>query len=80
MHRYMLIVLFAIATVVWAQDDATDEDAAEPAPEAVDEAEDYETDDFELNKTKDYTEDDEEAFKPTDKISYHQSVPFPVDI
>ena len=80
MHRYMLIILFAIATTVWAQDDATDEDAVEPVPEAADEVEEVEFYDFELDEIEDHTEEDDDIFRPTDVISVQQSVPFPVDI
>jgi hypothetical protein len=80
MHRYMLIILFAIVTTVWAQDDATDEDAAEPVPEAADEVEEDEFYDFELDEIEDHTEEDDDIFRPTDVISVQQSVPFPVDI
>lgn len=80
MHRYMLIILFAIVTTVWAQDDATDQDVAEAVPEAADEVEEDEFYDFELDGIEDHTEEDDDIFRPTDVISVQQSVPFPVDI
>ena len=39
-----------------------------------------ELDDLDLDRNQDHTEEDEDVFKPTDAVSYQQSVPFPVDI
>ena len=39
-----------------------------------------ELDDLDLDSQEDHTEEDEDVFKPTDVVSYQQSVPFPVDI
>ena len=92
MSRFLLIIscaiAMAIATSVWAQDDAADDAVQEPVPEAApeaapevdEEAVEDEFDDFELGQNEDYTEEDDDIFRPTDVISVQQSVPFPVDI
>lgn len=89
MHRLILLVILGIATVVWAQDPA-DEDAAETETAAEAEAEpevdpfegltDEEFEDLDIDGQDDHTEEDEDVFKPTDAVSYQQSVQFPVDI
>ncbi len=84
MSRFLLIIMFAITSAfaisAWAQDDAVDDAATEPAPEAADEVTDEDLDEFELSQTEDHTEEDDDVFKPTDVVSFQQSVPFPVDI
>ncbi len=81
MNRIILLAFFVTMTAVWAQD-ATTEDPAATAAETETE-EEYsvdELDDFDLDSQADHTEEDEDVFKPTDVVSYTQSVPFPVDI
>lgn len=81
MYRYILMVLFATATAVWAQDQSADEEAAtESAAKTVEEMTEAELDDLDLDDNQDYTEEDEDVFIPSDVVSYQQSVPFPVDI
>ena len=76
MYRCIVPLLFILTTAVWAQDDASEaEPAAESATESVEDV-----DDPVLDNQADHTEDDEDVFKPTDVVSYEQSVPFPVDI
>lgn len=73
MHRLLLLAMLAIVGVVSAQDTSTDNQSSPAeAPEALS--------DEELSSQDDHTEDDEDVFKPTDVVSYSQSVPFPVDI
>ena len=81
MYRLILIFMFTVATVVWAQEDATDDEATtDSATETAEELTDDEFDDLDLDRNQDHTEEDEDIFKPTDVVSYQQSVPFPVDI
>jgi hypothetical protein len=89
MYRLILLALFASATAVWAQDSAPeDEPVSEPVIEPVSEPEAKEPeglsaeelDDLDLDRQEDHTEEDDDVFKPTDVVSYQQSVNFPVDI
>lgn len=80
MLRLLLFLMLAVGVAAWAQDDATDETATESAPESIDELSEAELDDLDLDSNEDHTEEDEDIFRPTDVVSYQQSVPFPVDI
>jgi hypothetical protein len=78
MYRLILLGVAITVTAVWAQDPpAEDESATEP--EAVEAPAEEELDDFEID-SQDYTDDDEDVFRPTDVVSFEQSVVFPVDI
>lgn len=85
MSRLIVLTLgvFAMAAAVWAQE-STDEEVA--SSETVAEAESFEglteeeLEDLDLDNQEDHTEEDEDVFKPTDAVSYQQSVQFPVDI
>ncbi len=73
MHRLLLLAMLAILGAVSAQDTSTDTQTTG--------AEETETlSDEELSSQDDHTEDDDDVFRPTDVVSYAQSVPFPVDI
>jgi len=79
MYRMIVLAMFFFATSAWAQestpaDEAETETTAEAEETAT--AEDIEVPD---NPT-DYLEGDDDVFKPTDVVSYQQSVPFPTDI
>ena len=81
MLRLLLVLTLGIALEAWAQDDETDDAATtDPVPESIDEMSEEELDDLDLDRNQDHTEEDEDVFKPTDAVSYQQSVPFPVDI
>ena len=81
MYRLILLAILATATAVWAQESTPDDESANtPDTEAVDESAAEELDDIVLDNQEDHTEDDEDVFKPTDVVSYSQSVAFPVDI
>ncbi|HNP65530.1 MAG TPA: hypothetical protein PKH39_16475 [Woeseiaceae bacterium] len=81
MLRLLLLLTLGIGLAAWAQDDETDDSAtADPVPESIDEMSEEELDDLDLDRNQDHTEEDEDVFKPTDAVSYQQSVPFPVDI
>ncbi len=85
MYRLMLLAVFILASAVWAQDtseeDATasevEEEAEAESPEGLTEEEFEELD---IDSQEDHTEDEEDVFKPTDEVSYEQSLEFPVDI
>jgi hypothetical protein len=79
MYRLMLLAILATATAVWAQESTPDDESAAET-ETVDESTAEELDDLVLDGQEDHTEDDEDVFKPTDVVSYSQSVAFPVDI
>ena len=81
MYRLILLVIFATATAVWAQDPAPEvEPLSEPETETVEELSAEELADLELDSQEDHTEEDEDVFTPTDVVSFQQSVNFPVDI
>ena len=81
MYRLILLAFFATATAVWAQESAPDEEqVSEPETETVEGISEEELEDLDLDGQEDHTEDDEDVFKPTDVVSFQQSVNFPVDI
>ena len=81
MYRLILLAILVIATAVWAQDaPSEDESATVPETEAVEEISEEDLEDLEIDSQQDHTEEDEDVFKPTDVVSYQQSVAFPVDI
>lgn len=80
MLRILVFLMFAVGTAAWAQDDATDDTATESTPESNEELSEAELDDLDLDSNEDHTEEDDDIFRPTDVVSYQQSVPFPVDI
>lgn len=81
MYRLILLVIFVTATAVWAQDaPPEDQSATEPETEAVEGLSEGELEDLDIDSQEDHTEEDEDVFKPTDVVSYQQSVAFPVDI
>ena len=81
MVRLIIFMMLLSGAAVWAQDDAPQNDSAN---EAEAETEDVltaeELDDLGLDSQEDHTEEDEDVFKPTDVVSFEQSVNFPVDI
>jgi len=81
MYRLILLVIFATATAVWAQDPAAeDESVSEPQAATVDGLTAEELADLDLDDQEDHTDEDDDVFKPTDVVSFQQSVNFPVDI
>ncbi len=81
MYRLTGLVILVIATAVWAQDaPPEDEPATAPETEAVEGLSEEALEDLEIDSQQDHTEEDEDVFKPTDVVSYQQSVAFPVDI
>ncbi|MCJ7591169.1 MAG: hypothetical protein MUO51_07430 [Woeseiaceae bacterium] len=78
MNRLFLLAIIVTAGVVSAQDSSTENETVteSPTPAEVIEAINNE----ELDSQENHTEEDEDVFKPTDAVSYAQSVPFPVDI
>jgi hypothetical protein len=81
MYRLIVLAIFATATTAWAQDPAPeDETVSEPETEAREGLSEEELDDLDLDGQEDHTKEDEDVFKPTDVVSFQQSVNFPVDI
>ena len=83
MHRIILLAMFAMVTAVSAQDVAEEEDTAaaeETEAEIIERLSEEELEDLGVDSQEDHTEEDEDVFKPTDAVSYSQSVQFPVDI
>jgi ATP-dependent helicase YprA (DUF1998 family) len=75
--------MFAMVTAVSAQDVAEEEETAtveETEAEIIERLSEEELDDLGVDSQEDHTEEDEDVFKPTDAVSYSQSVQFPVDI
>ena len=72
----------AAATETAAETEVEPEVEPEPEPEADPfeglTAEEFE--DLDIDGQEDHTEEDDDVFKPTDAVSYQQSVQFPVDI
>ncbi len=81
MKRFTLLVALGLTAAVWAQD-ADEEEAvvAESETDTVEGLTEEELEEIDSNDSTDYTEEDEDVFKPTDVVSYQQSVNFPVDI
>jgi len=81
MYRLIVLAILATATASWAQDPAPDDEVvSEPETEALEGLSQEELDDLDLDDQEDHTEEDEDVFKPTDVVSFQQSVNFPVDI
>jgi len=81
MVRLIIFMMFLSGAAVWAQDDASQDDSVnEPEAETEDVLTAEELDDLGLDSQEDHTEEDEDVFKPTDVVSFEQSVNFPVDI
>ena len=87
MHRYVLMIVFAVgmAAPAWSQDeDSAADDADTAAAEtgaddvAEDESADEELDDTDLDEQNYENEDDD--FRPSETISTDQSIAFPTDI
>ena len=82
MHRLLLLLFLALP--LWAQEtneaepEATEDSAADSA-ESVDakEAEASDADDV-LDEL--YSEEDDDAFIPSEDVKFGQSIPFPTDI
>jgi hypothetical protein len=81
MYRLILLAVFATATAVWAQDTAPEDEAVSETETEVSEGlSAEELADLDLDGQEDHTEEDDDVFKPTDVVSFQQSVNFPVDI
>lgn len=81
MYRLLLLAIIATATAVWAQETTPEDEAVtEIESETPDGMSEEEFEDLDLGNQDDHTEEDEDIFKPTDAVSFEQSVPFPVDI
>ena len=81
MYRLIMLMFLILATAVWAQDPAADEDpVTTPEPEEVEGLTEEELEDLNIDGQEDHTEEDEDVFKPTDAVSYSQQIRFPVDI
>jgi hypothetical protein len=81
MVRLIIFMVLLSGAAVWAQDGAPQDDAAnEPETETEDVLTAEELEDLDLDSQEDHTEEDEDVFKPTDVVSFEQSVNFPVDI
>lgn len=73
MQRLLLLAMIATVGAVSAQDTSTDTQATSAETNAG-------VSDEDLSSQGTPLEEDEDVFKPTDVVSYAQSVPFPVDI
>ena len=81
MVRLIIFMFLVSGAAVWAQDDASqNEPANEPETEIEEGLTAEELEDLDLDSQDDHTEEDEDVFKPTDVVSFEQSVNFPVDI
>lgn len=81
MVRLIIFMFLVSGAAVWAQDNAPqDEPANEPETETEEGLAAEELEDLDLDGQQDHTEEDEDVFKPTDVVSFQQSVNFPVDI
>lgn len=81
MVRLIIFMFLVSGAAVWAQDDASqNEPANEPETQTEEGLTAEELEDLDLDSQDDHTEEDEDVFKPTDVVSFDQSVNFPVDI
>lgn len=83
MHRMIMLAMLAMATAVVAQDASEDDEtvaAEESEAEIIERLNEEELEDLGIDSQEDHTDEDEDVFKPTDAVSYSQSVQFPVDI
>ncbi len=81
MYRIIFLTVFVVATTAWAQEPpAENESATEAETQAVEAPEEDKPEDHDLDSQENHTDEDEDVFKPTDNVSYQQSVTFPVDI
>ncbi len=81
MYRLLLLAFVATATLAWAQDPLPEDETVEPAErEEFEGLTEEELEDLDLDDQEDHTEEDDDVFKPTDAVSFQQSVNFPVDI
>jgi hypothetical protein len=67
-------------TAAEVEDEAAAEVEDEPESDPFEGLTDEEFEDLDIDAQQDHTEDDDDVFKPTDAVSYQQSVQFPVDI
>jgi hypothetical protein len=72
--------MVAVVGAVSAQDTSTDDPTVSEAPPVVSADAIEGLSDADLSSQEDHVDDDEDVFKPTDVVSFAQSVPFPVDI
>jgi hypothetical protein len=81
MIRLIIFLFLVSGAAAWAQDDSAQNDSGtEPEAEAEEGLTAEELEDLDLDSQEDHTEEDEDVFKPTDVVSFEQSVNFPVDI
>ena len=81
MVRLIIFMFLVSGAAVWAQDDAPQNDSANEAETETEESlSAEELADLDLDSQEDHTEEDEDVFKPTDVVSFQQSVNFPVDL
>jgi len=82
MHRLLLLLLLAFP--VWAQvteeapPEATEDSAAESADTVEESADEAPDGDDVLDEL--YSDEDEDAFIPSEDVKFGQSIPFPTDI
>ena len=87
MYRLYLAILiaFIVATASWAQDAETNDDAqaetpaAEEAPAVEDEVTDEDIEEL-LGLDEDWSEAEDDDFKPLEEVGFEQNIAFPVDI
>ncbi len=81
MYRLIMLMSLILATAVWAQDPAVEEEpVTAPEPEEIEGLTEEELEDLNVDDQQDYTDEDEDVFRPTDAVSYSQQIRFPVDI
>ncbi len=83
MYRITVFATMILATALWAEDPPSNEDSVTPAQTETESTKSGATEqieDLDIDSQEDHTQEDEDVFKPTDVVSFQQSVPFPVDI
>lgn len=85
MRQIIAVMMLLLGPFAWAQDTASDDEAIATESEAQEDESDVilteeELEVLDIDGQEDHTEEDEDVFKPTDVVSYQQSVQFPVDI
>ena len=74
---FLAVVVLALPAVAEEEETAT---AEETEAEIIERLSEEELEGLGVDSQEDHTEEDEDVFKPTDAVSYSQSVQFPVDI
>ncbi len=80
MYLLVILLIFLNQNVVYAQDSSVEDKPIKSSIDVSEEDSDENLEDILLDADENYSEDDEDVFKPSDEVSYSQQIRFPVDI